>query len=129
MGGRWVLGLGLVGCSGPDEPHDCDAGTPTCESSLLVLLPDPRVDFRLHVADELGMDLVVDCPIPAGGSEDFEDYSVICGSGRLTISTFLYFADEVDVELEEGGSATYTVDHQKGSDYCANPCTSGTIQL
>lgn len=129
---RGPCGVGmviLVGCSGPDEPQACDAGTPTCDSALVVALPDPRVDFTLQVTDELGMDLVVECPIADTATEQRGDYSVICGAGRLTISTFKYFGDTVDVKLEESAVQTFTPDYQKGADYCGNTCTTGTVQL
>jgi hypothetical protein len=129
MRGAWMLAVGIVGCSGPDEPHACDDGVPTCDSSLVISLPDPRTDFRIRVSDELGLDLDISCPIPEGGTEQFGDYSVICGSGRLAIDTFDRFGDVLEVQLEEGAVRTIEPTYQKGGDYCGNPCTTGTVQL
>lgn len=128
----WTLGwAGLAlaaGCSG-GEPHACDGGTPTCDSALVILLPDPRTDFRLYVTDELGMDVTMDCPVTDPATEQQGDYDLVCGGGRLSIGTFRSFGDTVDVQLEEGQPKTYTPDYSRGGDYCGNPCTSGTIQL
>lgn len=129
MRGAWMLAVGLIGCSGPDEPHACDDGTPTCDSSMVVALADPRTEFTLRVKDERGLDIEVECPIPAGESEQLGDYSVICGSGRLTISTFLYFGDSIEVQLEEAAPRTFEPVWQKGADFCGNSCTTGTVQL
>jgi hypothetical protein len=130
MRGAFSAGLAIVvACSGPDEPHPCDEGTPTCESALVVALPDPRTAFTIHVDDTEGMSLDVDCPIPDTGSEQLGDYSVICGAGRLTISTFRFFGDTIDVQLEESEVRSFTPDYQKGADYCGNTCTTGTVQL
>lgn len=123
-----LLALTLAACGG-DEPHECDAGTPTCDSSLVVLLPDPRTDFTITVSDDNGLDLVITCPDPDTGADVFGDYTVICGEGRVTIETFRSFSTNVVVRLEETFDRTFTPDYQKGGDYCGNVCTTGTIQL
>lgn len=130
MGRLWVAGVGcLLAACGGNEPHACDNGTPTCESSLVVLLPDSRTDFRLYVTDDLGLDIVMDCPADDPTTEQQGDYTLLCGAGRLTINTFLSFGESVDVQLEEGQPKTYTPTYSRGGDYCGNPCTNGTIQL
>lgn len=120
-----VIGLS---CSG-GEPHPCDDGTPTCDSSLLVLLPDPRTEFTLAVSDELGLDITVDCPLADATDNQLGDYTVYCGAGRLQIDTFRHFGDAVDVQLEEAQTRDFSPDYSKGGDFCGNACTSGTIQL
>ncbi|MEQ1504535.1 MAG: hypothetical protein ABMB14_20015 [Myxococcota bacterium] len=127
-----VLSVGAVGsipgCPA-DEPHECDNGTPTCESSLVVLFPDPRVDFTVHVSDPLGLDLSVDCPLAEGASDVVGDYTLACGAGRLTITTFRAFGETVDVAVEEVPARTFTPDYQFGGDFCGNACTTGSVQL
>ena len=130
-----VLGAGALGIAvGCSDGGDADGGgeceqTPTCDSALVIALEDARTDFGLTVSDAVGMDIVVQCPIDEEGTEQFGDYSVICGAGRLTISTFLYFGDEVEVQLNAAEPKIWTPDYQKGIDYCGNTCTTGTIQL
>jgi hypothetical protein len=137
--GRAAAGFSLLlalaagaGCSGGDDPHDCDAGTPTCESTLLVLLPDPRIDFNVSVKDELGLDLQVRCPLQEGVPDTAgEDgaYSLFCAAGRLQIDSFRYFGDHLEVQLEQGEPRQFEPRYSMGADYCGNTCTQGSIQL
>ena len=124
----WVVTVLALACSG-NEPHDCDKGTPTCESRLLVSLPDARTDFTLHVSDELGMQVDMSCPATDGLPAQFEAYTAECGAGQLTITTYLPFGDQVVVQLEEGLEETYTPTYQRGGDYCGNECDLGNIHL
>jgi hypothetical protein len=118
----------VVACNG-GEPHDCDKGTPTCESQLLVSLPDSRTQFTLHVHDELGMQIDMDCPAADGLPAQFDAYSAECLAGQLRITTYLPFGDQVVVQLEEGLEKTYSPTYQRGGDYCGNECDQGNIQL
>ena len=86
---------------------------------------NPRTEFTLHVSDALGMDLDVDCPIPETGTEQRGDYSVICGSGRLTISTYKYFADTIEVQLEESEVRTFTRTIRRAPTTAATPAPPG----
>lgn len=128
---RWLALLVVVSSCSGKEPHPCDEGTPTCDSSLIVLLPDPRTEFTLTLKDDAGLDIVVDCPLPEENADGvFGDYTVICGGGRLTLQTFHYFSDVISVQLEEAEprdlpSETY----QRGGDFCGNACSTGTVQL
>ncbi|MEZ5397895.1 MAG: hypothetical protein R2724_34725 [Bryobacterales bacterium] len=126
---RWTVvgALALAGCSG-GEPHECDNGEPTCDSSLVVSLPDPRVDFDMHLADDVGMDLQFHCPLP-DPEADFGAYTISCGAGRVQVDTAPYFGDDVDVQLGAGQIETYTPRYSRGTDYCSNACTQGSIQL
>jgi hypothetical protein len=129
---RWtVVALAFgVGCSG-GEVHECDAGTPTCESTLLILLPDPRTDFNLTVSDGEDLDLEVRCPLQEGAEDSGSSgpYTLFCGAGRLQIDTYLSFGDQVQVQLEQAEARDFEPRYSKGADYCGNPCTQGTIQL
>jgi hypothetical protein len=124
----WTAAVALTGCSG-DEPHECDQGTPTCESLLTIKLPDPRVDFTLHVSDDIGMDLTIDCPQSDTGALDFGDYEAWCGAGTLTITTNLPLGHELEIQLEEGQPETFTPTYSRGGDFCGNECDQGTVQL
>lgn len=125
----WWLTIGLLGSCSGEEPHDCDNGVPTCDSSLLIKMPDPRSEFTLTVKDDVGLDLVVDCPLPEGVSNVQGDYTLTCQAGALAIHTFRHFSDTVEVQLEELPAKDYPVNQQKGGDFCGNPCSNGTIQL
>ena len=122
------LALCSLACSG-DEVHPCDEGTPTCQSSLVVLLPDERVTFTLTLDDGQGLDITVGCPDPDAGMNVVDGYTLTCGAGRLTIETNTSFGDTVIVQLEESVPETHEPNYQKGGDFCGNPCTIGTIQL
>lgn len=124
---RWWMALAAVGACSGDEPHDCDAGTPTCESTLTVALPDPRTQFRLRVSDELGMAVDMDCPAEEAGV--FEGYTAVCGGGRLTITSNLTLGSDVEVQIDEGLTEVYHPTYSKGGDFCGNECDQGTIQL
>jgi hypothetical protein len=130
---RWTLSLWLVASCSGEDPHPCDDGVPTCDSSLVVLLEegDLRTEFTLTLKDDVGLDIVVDCPLPEENADGvFDDYTVICGGGRLTISTFRYFSDVISVQLEESPPRDLPVEPQsKGGDFCGNTCTNGTVQL
>lgn len=119
-----------LGCNG-DEPHACDEGTPTCQSSLVVKLAPGVVltEFHLEVSDTEGLDVSLDCPEPEGGFEPVDGYTFTCGAGQLTIATNRFFGDEVTVRYEGSPEETFAPDWQKGGDFCGNPCTIGTIQL
>lgn len=122
----WVVAVALAGCPSA-EPHECDGGTPTCDSSLLVLLPDGRAEFRLTV--DLGtVVLPLTCPNPDGDLV-VQEYTATCGAGQATVRTNLAFPDHVDVQLEDTQPVSYTPDYQEGGDFCGNPCTVGRIQL
>ncbi len=121
----WLVALGA--CSG-DEAHPCDAGTPTCESSMVLELPDPRTQFNLRVSDELGLDLEISCPNPDSIYEE-EGVTIVCGGGSVMLYQWAPFGEEVTVQLEEAQPHTYTPRWQLGADYCGNACTLGTIEL
>jgi hypothetical protein len=129
---RWtVVALACAsGCSA-DPVHDCDAGTPTCQSTLVIKLPDQRVDFNLTVTDDVGLDLEVRCPLQAEAADSGAagPYTLFCGAGRLQIDTWLYFGDQVEVQLEQAQPRDFEPRYSKGADYCGNACTQGTIQL
>jgi hypothetical protein len=129
---RWCLSLMLVASCSGDEKHACDDGVPTCDSSLLVLFEegDVRTEFTMTLEDDVGLDITVDCPLPAENADGvFGDYTVVCGGGRLTINTFLYFSDVISVQLEESPPRDLPVQQSKGGDFCGNACTNGTVQL
>ena len=124
---RWWLLLGLVACGGDDETHDCDAGTPTCTSTLVVRLPDAREAFTVTVVFGDGT-LVVTCPSETGDLV-VDPYTATCGQGQFTVTTDTAFPDTFSVQLEEKPPENYTPDYTNGADFCGNPCTSGTVQL
>ncbi len=132
MSGR-VLALALLGAAcEEDVPHECDGGTPTCESTLIVLLPDPRTTFQIRIRDEQGFDATIDCPSddPDNIIDTAPDYQYFCGQGRITLATNLYFQTPLFVTLEQGQDQQFaSPDIQYGSDFCGNPCTSMTLQL
>jgi hypothetical protein len=119
----WAL---AVACGG-DETHPCDAGTPTCDSSLIVYLPDDRDVFTVTVGLD-GTDVVATCPSP-GGDQQVGEYTVSCGAGQVTLRTNLPFPDELTVRLEEAPPSTFEPQYQRGGDFCGNPCTLGSVQL
>lgn len=121
----WLVALGA--CSG-DETHPCDAGTPTCESSMVIELPDPRTQFELTVTDELGLDLALTCPNSESIYEQ-DGVTIVCGGGTVILYQLGPFGDAVTIQLEEAEEHTYTPDWQLGADYCGNACTLGTIAL
>lgn len=131
MTGR-VLALAMLGAGcEEDMPHDCDAGTPTCDSSLLVLLPDARTNFQVRIRDDVGFDATIVCP-----STDIDnildqepDYQFFCGGGRITLSTYLHFEDHLFVTLEQGQDQEFNPAPQYGADFCGNICTLITLQL
>jgi hypothetical protein len=119
-----------LACDNGGEKHPCDAGTPTCESSLVVVVPSNDVAFNLTIDDGEGLVATIQCPEPATGpGNEIEGYTVTCGSSQVTIETTGFFGDEVTVQLEQGAPETFTPDYQKGGDFCGNPCTIGTIDL
>lgn len=120
--------LGGASCDG-GKSYPCDDGTPTCDSSLLVLLPDPRTEFTLTLEDDAGMDFTVTCPLAEGDPGVFDDYTVVCGGGRLTITTFRYFSETISVQLEEAEPRNLPANQQRGADFCGNTCNTGTVQL
>jgi hypothetical protein len=129
---RWYLSLMLVASCSGDEKHPCDDGPPTCDSSLVVLLEegDDRTQFTMTLKDDVGLDITVDCPLPEENADGvFDDYTVVCGGGRLTLSTFRYFGDTISVQLEESPPRDIPVQQSKGGDFCGNACTNGTAQL
>jgi hypothetical protein len=117
-----------LACDGNGEPHPCDAGTPTCESSLVVTIPTNSVDFTITIDDGQGLDATIECPTPDGGHQ-ITGYTITCGASQVTIETSSSFGDTVEVQLEQGVPETFTPDYQKGGDFCGNPCTIGTIDL
>jgi hypothetical protein len=123
---RWLVVL--VACGGDDPPHECEQGTPTCDSSLLVYLPDSRDEFDLTVELD-GTTVSVTCPDPDGGDIVVTDYTATCGAGQVTFRTHLAFPDTVVVTLEALAPEVHTPDYQQGGDFCGNPCTIGSIQL
>jgi hypothetical protein len=132
MNGR-VLALALLGAAcEEDVTHACDAGTPTCESSLVVLMPDPRTMFTVRIRDDVGFDATITCP--STDSDNFIDeepeVQFFCGGGRVTLATYLHFEDHLFVTLEAGADQEFDPPPtQFGSDFCGNTCTLMTIQL
>lgn len=124
----WVVAATVLGC-GDDGTHACDAGTPTCDSSLVVAFPDGRTEFHLTVSDEYGMNVDIRCPTDQTAPVTFGDYEAQCGSGRLTITTFHTLGEVVTVKVEETAPEEFTVDYNKGIDFCGNECDIGTLQL
>lgn len=120
-----MMPLFALACDGAGDPHACDAGTPTCESSLVVIVPTNSVDFTLTLDDGQGLQTTIDCP--EGGT--LEGYTITCGASQVTIETSSSFGEEVTVRLEQGVEESFTPNYQKGGDFCGNPCTIGTIQL
>lgn len=123
-----LLSPWLALACGDDEPHACDDGTPTCDSSLVVTIPTNSVDFSITIDDGEGLAGTIDCPAVAGGNA-FPGYTVTCGASQVTIETNGSFGDTVEVQLEQGIPETFTPDYQKGGDFCGNPCTIGTIEI
>jgi hypothetical protein len=124
---RWWWLVLVAGCGG-DEVRECDVeGTPTCDSSLIVYLPDARNEFTLRVELD-GLNLTAVCPDP-DGSQEIDAYTLTCGAGQITIRTNLSFPDTVVVQLEALPPETHMPNYQQGGDFCANPCTIGSIQL
>ena len=131
IGGVLALALMVPACE-EDVPHQCDDGTATCESTLIVLLPDPRTTFQIRIRDEEGFDVTIDCPTddPDNIIDTAPDYQYFCGQGRITLATNLFFKTPMIVTLEQGTDQEFrTPDIQYGSDFCGNPCTSMTLQL
>lgn len=127
-GMRFVVTAAVLGCAA-DGTHPCDAGTPTCDSSLVVQFTDQRTEFHLTVTDEYGMNIDVRCPTEQSGPVTFGDYQVVCGAGRITIETFRTIGENVTVKVEETAPDVYFVDYNKGVDFCGNECNIGTLQL
>ena len=118
-----------LACDG-GEAHDCDAGTPTCDSSLVIVVPTNSVAFRVTVRDGLGLDTTIECPEPTTGlGNELDGYTITCQASQVTIETSSSFGDAVVVQLEQGVEKTFNPDYQKGGDFCGNPCTIGTIEL
>jgi hypothetical protein len=125
---RWVGWLlVLAACNGDDEVHECDNGTPTCDSSLLIYLPDSRDAFNLTI-DLGGTIVTAACPNPDGDLE-VEQYTLTCGAGQVTLRTYVAFPDTISVQLESLAPETHSPNYQQGGDFCGNPCTIGSIQL
>jgi hypothetical protein len=128
--GRWFLFAAVAaGCSGDDEVRACETGPATCDSSLIVNLPDPRTEFTLTLTDTEGMDILVDCPAQDTGLAGDGTYSWVCGQGRATINTWKPFGDTVTVRLGASPERDFQPDYQRGGDFCGNVCTQGSIQL
>jgi hypothetical protein len=132
MSGR-VLALTLLGAACEEDlPHECDEGTPTCDSSLIVLLPDPRTTFQVRIRNDAGFDATITCPSddPDNILDEEPDYQFFCGQGRVTLATNLFFETPMFVTLEQGLDQQFdNPDIQYGSDFCGNTCTSMTLQL
>lgn len=127
---RWMALAALcAACSGDDTPRECDAGTPTCDSSLILNLPDDRTIFILEVTDNLGMDLTIECPDADTGLDTLDGYTWTCGTGRATIDAHVLFGDTVEVGVGATPPKPYTPDYQRGGDFCGNSCNIGTIDL
>ena len=136
MDGRRLAGLlmlaGLSGGCPADEPHECDEGTPTCESSLVVVLPDARPEFAMRIRDDADFDASFDCP---GNDldnilDEEPDYQYFCGAGRVTLQTNLAFERHFFVQLESGVEQEFRdPPTQMGADFCGNTCTTITAQL
>jgi hypothetical protein len=128
-----LLPLILLGAAcEEDQPHECDEGTPTCDSSLIVLLPDPRTDFTVRIRNNEGFDATIDCPSsdPDNILDEEPEYQYFCGQGRVTLATYLFFETPMIVTLEQGLDQSFdNPDIQYGSDFCGNACTSMTLQL
>ena len=136
MDGRRLAGLlvlgGLSGGCPAEEPHDCDEGTPTCDSSLVVVLPDARPTFSMRIRDTKTFDVSFDCP---GNDLDnvldqAPDYQYFCGAGRVTLQTNLSFERHFYVQLELSEEQEFRdPPTQFGADFCGNECTTITAQL
>jgi hypothetical protein len=136
IGRRVVVLLGLVGfpvACDEGEPHECEtAGTPTCESSLLVLLPDERTQFTMRIRDEVDFDATFTCPGTDNDNilDDEPDYQYFCGAGRVTLTTNLFFERRFFVQLESGVEQQFTdPETQFGADFCGNECNIVQVQL
>jgi hypothetical protein len=128
-----VLAVLAAGCE-EDVPHDCDNGTPTCESNLVVKLPDPRTTFTIRIRDDVEFDATIECPgtDPADGVDAEPGYHYACGGGRITLWTNLSFETHFWVQLEQGQEQEFTDQHENlqfGTDFCGNECSSITVQL
>lgn len=127
---RWMAAVALcTACGGDREPRECDAGTPTCDSSLIISFPDDRTRFLLEVTDDLGMDLTIDCPDEDTGLATQGGYTWTCGAGRVTIDAHVLFGATVEVGIGATPPKAYTPDYQRGGDFCGNSCNIGTIDL
>ncbi len=122
---RWALLVAALGCAGTDPA--CEEKEPECDSSLVVLFPDDRVDFLLTLSDDDGLDLSMRCP--EDNTQTFGAYIATCGGGRLTIDTNRWFSETVVVQVGLAPELDFFPDYQRGGDTCGNPCNTGTIQL
>ncbi len=123
--------LGLTAC-GPSEPPDCEvSGVPTCDSELIVQFRDGRSGpFRITLADNQGMSLVIDCPDLDTGLNELNGYTWVCGQGRVTVNTVEnFFGDTILVGVGFGEQESVEPTWQRGGDACGNPCRSATIEL
>ncbi len=125
--GLLLLAVGGTEACGGDAGHPCDSGPPTCDSSLVVKLPDSRTEFVLTVVLD-DVTLVATCP-SAAGEVVSGDYAITCGTGQVSFRTFLAFPDSLSIQLEQAPPEVYSPHYQKGGDFCGNPCTLGSVQL
>ena len=137
MDGRRLAGLlvlgGLSGGCPAEEDHQCELeGTPTCDSSLVVVLPDARPVFTMRIRDEVALDATFDCPGTDLDNvlDQAPDYQYFCGAGRVTLTTNLFFERRFFVQLEAGVEQQFTdPDTQFGADFCGNECNIVQVQL
>jgi hypothetical protein len=137
MDGRRLAGLlvlaGLSGSCDEDEPRECEtAGTPTCASSLVVILPDPRPVFSMRIRDDVDFDASFNCPGTDSDNilDEEPDYQFFCGAGRVTLQTNLSFERHFFVQLESGVEQEFREPPtQFGADFCGNTCTTITATL
>jgi hypothetical protein len=120
------MGLGSCGTEGSDE---CDAAEPACESRLVLVLPDERVEFRLRVSDDLGKSFVFDCPSDDGLSFDQDGRTITCQGGEAVVVSNEEYGEVLMVGIGEAPEKTYTPAFSFGSDLCQNVCTSGSVEL
>jgi hypothetical protein len=130
MRGSWLVGLAVLGSCGTEEgTHPCDAGTPTCESRLVVQFPDDRPEFHLTLTDAFGMDIDIRCPTKTTEPVSFGAYQAQCGGGRITVTTNQTLSDTITVKVEQAAPVDYQVEYARGVDFCGNECDVGTLNL
>lgn len=120
----------MVGCE--SEPPDCEVqGIQTCDSQLEIRFRDGFAgDFRLLVSDEVGMDIVIECPDTTKGPDEQDGYTWFCSEESVLITTSTsYFANEVDIGVGALPPQSFEVQQTTGQDQCGNLCTIGSVEI